>query len=196
MNCKEFKSRIDSAFKGGAFEIADDVKKHTDLCPDCMSYLHNLLELQQVLVHDHLEVTQEELSEISFERIVSLATGETKRTARKNPVFASGKWAWIPAVAAAIVIMVIFIPRFISRPTVDYSTGLILYESAGHDLEKAIASSDSLGAEFLSTLMSNSSDIYQAGAELVRGNNIDEMLNGLSEAELKALDAKLANLKG
>jgi hypothetical protein len=197
MNCSEFRDTIDSEFKGDIPDLSLELKQHFDSCSACASHLKGFIELRRVLAHDRLEVLPGELDNINFERIISLVSGKEKKQHARDSVFiAWARWAWIPAAAAAMILMAVLIPRIGTRSDIDYSSALLLYGPTGQQLEDVVASSDSLSREFMSTLLNGAGDIYQAGEELTSGSDINEMLNGLSDTELRTLEERLANLKG
>lgn len=196
MKCKDIQERIDSEFRQGGVELPEELKSHVQSCPDCASYLKALGRLDQVLASVPLEVQPEELDNLTFERIVDLASSKGKKTGIIENIFKL-KWAWIPAAAAAIIIAAIYVPQIIHRSTPTASNHTTdFYMPSDADLEAALLSSDTLTDQFLSTVAGNSTDLDLVNDELMSGADINDMINSLSNNELEALYKKLDNLKG
>ena len=204
MNCKDIQKRIDIAFGRGEPELSHDLKAHVESCPNCKPYFEELVRLNQILAKSHVKMRPGELDDLTFERIVGLASTKEKKAGVVADIFKI-KWArksrvlttWIPAAAAAIIIGVLFMPQVINKPiptTVAVST--TDFSTSDANLETALLSSDTLTNQFLSTIAGNSNEYDQADEVLLSGANINDMINGLSDNELQALYKKLDNLKG
>jgi hypothetical protein len=204
MKCKDIQKKIDIEFSQGGVKLPEDLNSHIESCPACASYLSALARLDQVLASAPLEVRPGELDNLTFERIVDLATSKGEKTGIFANIF-KPRWArksrvlttWILAAAAAIIIAAIYAPQIIHKSTpttVNYTTDFYLPSDA--DLEATLLSSDTLTDQFLSTLAGNSTDLDQVNDELMSGANINDIINSLSNNELEALYKKLDNLKG
>ena len=196
MKCKDIQKRIDIEFRQGGFELSEKLNSHVESCPACASYLKALARLDQVLANAPLEIRPGELDDLTFERIVDLASSKGEKTGIFVNIFKL-KWAWVPAAAAAIIIAAIYIPQIThkSTPTASIYTA-DSYMPSDADLEAALLSSDTLTDQFLSTIAGNSKDLDLVNDELMSGANINDIINSLSNSELEALYKKLGNLKG
>jgi hypothetical protein len=195
MNCKAIQEKIDIEFRHGVSEISGDLKAHIENCPVCSSYLRELTGLDNILNRSHFEVRPGELDDLTFEKIVSIASGKKRIRETSGRIFRL-KWALIPAAAAAVIIIAMFIPRMTNTPTVATSNSIDYYLPIDENLEETLASSDTLTNQFLLSMAGSSGDLDIVADELLSESDINDILSSLSASEMEALYQKLGNLKG
>ena len=182
-------------FTRGSIELPRDLKIHIEICSECSSYLHELFSLNKALAHSDFEVRPGEMDDLTFEKIESIASERKIRSRVINDIFKI-KWAWVPAAAAAIIIAILFVPRMVNKPAINGSGDIDFYPPNDITIEESLTSSDTLANQFLSTMAGDTTELDMASDELMIGSDINDMLNSLSNTELKALYKKLENLKG
>jgi predicted anti-sigma-YlaC factor YlaD len=112
MKCKEVQNRIDFALTGQGVEIPEEFRSHLETCGACSAYLEQIEELAAAL-ESQAEITlspeEELLLHQEIDRQIDASEAEhqerTLRWVRWIPRIA------IPAVAAAALILTIFIPQ-------------------------------------------------------------------------------------
>ena len=192
MNCKEFHKQLEGCFGRTIGEIDFELQKHSESCSECKAYLNDLSLLRDALTESPSQIYPGELDDIVFERIASIASGKGQdRRPAANARYL--KWMLATVTAAAATILIIFLAWPRNNSDNPY-TGIGLYSS--YDIENAIVSSDTLGAEFVSALAGDDAEFENASDELLNGLDVNEMLSGMSADELKSIYDKINNLKG
>lgn len=194
MNCKDARDGIDRALISTPFSLPAEVDAHIENCPDCSAYLKEVYALQTVLNKHSLEVMPGELDNLTFEKIVSRAEEKKKKPVAWRPAF---RWRWVlaPASVAAIFIIALLI-RGNDVTTMADLNNTVSYSMTSAEIVDQIAGSDSLGEELLVTLANKNSDFEHVADELLSGSDINDLLSGLTDDELKALYNKIDKLKG
>lgn len=194
-NCRVIRKKLESGFGADLRELRPELKVHLKECADCSRYYRELVELGSALELSQLQVRPGELDDINFENIVKLA-GETERAPEKVVRINFLRWAWAPAAAAALILVALLYPR--NTGNTDSGNNYWGYTDYDYSmpLDEQIVSSDSLSGEVISSLASGTVDFEQAADELLDNSDIDDMLNSLTDSELKALGKRVDNLKG
>jgi len=197
MECRKFKQEVEMMLPGDISELSAPLKEHAGVCEACAVYLAELAGLNEMLATQQFRVRPGELDDIDFEKIESLAR---EKASRKTPwprlLTGLRRWAWAPAVAAALLFLMLIVPGVFRGPSDSNMPDADSYIYSGGQLENSIVASDSLGAELLSSLVTDSDDFDKAMEELTRESDINGLLNDMSISELKALYEKIDNLKG
>ncbi len=196
MNCKEFQKIIDLEFRHGVFEMPSELKQHIQSCDSCNAYYGELSRLKESLEEQKFEILPRELDDINFEKIAQSGQSRPEKRGVFEAAFTGfRRWAWVPAVAAAVIIILAIIPRFIENTSSVYQ----LDESSGVaevvDEYSQIESYDDLALVVIS-LLEDDTDFEWAAGELMIDMDYDDLIDALTEDELRALYDKIEIIEG
>lgn len=196
MNCKEFQKTIDLEFRHGVFEMPSELRQHIQSCDSCNAYYGELSRLKESLDEQKFEILPDELDDINFEKIAQSGQSESKKRGVFEAVFTGfRRWAWVPAIAAAVIIILAIIPQFIENTSSIYQ----LEESSGVaevvDEYSQIESYDDLALVVVS-LLEDDTDFEWAAGELMIDMDYDDMIDDLTDDELKALYDRIEMING
>ncbi|OGC93477.1 MAG: hypothetical protein A2W25_05685 [candidate division Zixibacteria bacterium RBG_16_53_22] len=192
MNCINARIEIDARLRKGSAELPIDVRCHVDDCPACAAHMAELIKLQSILERTDFRVRPGELDGITFERIAEIARG--RRPEVIGLKWSRPAWLWAPVAVAAAIILVSLIPKLANH--VPSTTAINTASSiTSAEVINDIARSEGLGDEFL-TEMAGDMNVEYIAQELIEGSDIEDLLHGLTQSEMKALSDKIDNLPG
>ncbi len=192
MNCREFQENADQEFRCGSTELPSELKRHMQACDSCSAYLAELSRLRESLDEQRFEVLPGELDDMTFEKISRLGRAQPE----KRAVFSGfRRWAWAPVAVVAVIIILAVIPQFSERAATiyqpDHSSGVteIVDEYA------VIESYDDLALVVVS-LLEDDSDFDWATEEMMLDMYYDDLIDDLTDDELKALYDRIEMING
>jgi hypothetical protein len=196
MNCREFKEKIDLEFRSGALEIPSELRQHMQSCDFCSAYVGQLSRLRESLNEQRFEVLPGELDDLTFEKIARSKHCQPVRAGVFETVFARyRRWIWAPAAVVAVIMILAIMPQFIDRNGAIYQ----LDQSSGGvgivDDYAVIESDDDLAAVVVS-LLEDEADFDRAAEELMLDLDYDDLIDDLTDDELKALYDKFEMING
>ncbi len=192
MNCGLIKKKIVLAFSGSLFQPDDVVNFHIESCADCRAYYLETVRLRDGLNGQPFRVEPGELDDISFEKITSVAADKKRLPDKVDSRFSLiARWVWIPASAAALILLAVFLPGFLRvSETGDTDNGaewLSYYE---------ILSIEGIQEEVIAALAGSETQIDNMTDELSGCLRPYELLNVLNDDELTALDKAIDKIYG
>lgn len=193
MNCREFRNKIDLKMGNGSFEIEADLMGHMQACESCRLYSEEISVLRDGLIRQRFEVIPGELDDITFENIAALSG--KRREATRGIIPSIGKWAWIPAAAAAIILIAVLIPNMIMT-TDNGLTESEIYDPLDWAYEYDIIVSENLGSMVIASLVANETELDQLAEELLSESDFDELLESLTDEELGVLYERIDLING
>jgi hypothetical protein len=196
MNCREFQQKIDLEFGRGEIEMPSGLKKHLQSCDSCSAYLGTLSRLGEALSKQKFEVLPGELDDITFEKIAQSKRPYPEKRGLFETIFRGfPRWGWAPATAIAAIILLTIVPKIGERISTIYQ----LDEPSGVteivDEYAGIESDDDLALVVIS-LLENDTDFVRAAEELMTDMEYDDVIDDLTDDELKALYDKIEIIEG
>jgi hypothetical protein len=196
MNCREFQEKIDLEFSSGEVEMPSDLKKHLQSCDSCSAYSGELARLRESLERQKFEVLPGELDEITFEKIAQSKRPYPEKRGLFETIFRGfPRWGWVLASAIAAIIVFTIVPKIGERTSTNYQ----MDESSGVteivDEYAEIESDDDL-ALVVVFLLENDTDFVWAAEELMADMEYDDLIDDLTDGELKALYDKIEIIEG
>ena len=187
MNCDKVKKTIDSGLISSSVNLNPDVELHIRSCESCGRYYEKTVALQADLNNQSFEIKPGELDGITFDNIKSAVPTniETQAEPKNSRVL---RWIWIPAAVAAVLLVMFIVPNIIPNGEIEvvtYTNNLVL------DDELDLALSDGFGSDIVSQLIEDENDLDLLSEELAYDNEINDLIESLTEEELEALDKKL-----
>ncbi len=192
MDCREFQEKTDLEIRCGSIEMPSELRHHMQACDSCTAYFGELSRLKELLDEQKFEVLPGELDDITFEKIAQLERPQPKKSA----VFSGfRRWAWASAAVVAIIVTLALIPQFS-----DWVAGIYQQdESSGVaeiiDEYAMIESYDDLALVVVS-LLEDDTDFDRAAEEMMSDMHYDDMIDDLTDDELKALYDRIETIKG
>ena len=114
MNCDMIRSKINLTLTGESFALDAEITAHLETCPACAVYHAELSQLRGTLNEQVFEVRPGELDDITFESVAGGSKKSKKLTGFSRIVVSSfRRWAWAPAVAAAIILYFAYTPKHV-----------------------------------------------------------------------------------
>jgi uncharacterized membrane protein YcjF (UPF0283 family) len=161
-------------------------------CDSCNVYFGELSRLKESLDEQKFEVLPGELDDITFEKI----TQQERPQPKKSTVFSGfRRWAWVPAAVVAIIVILAVIPQFSDWVATIYQQD----ESSGIaeiiDEYAMIESYDDLALVVVS-LLEDDTDFDRAAEEMMTDMHYDDLIDDLTDDELKALYDRIETIKG
>lgn len=196
MNCREFQEKIDLEFGAAALEIPSELKKHMHGCDSCSAYFSELSRLRESLNEQRFDILPGELDDIIFEKIAQSENSQPERRGLFETIFSGfRRWAWAPAAVIAMIIVLTIIPQFIDRNATIYP----LDESSGGveivDDYALIESYNDLAIVVVS-LLEDDAELDWVAEELMLGMDYDELIDDLTDDELRALYDRIEMING
>lgn len=192
MNCREFQEKIDLIFRRGASEMPSELREHIQSCDSCRAYSGELSGLRESLDEQKFEVLTGELDDLTFEKIVQL---KSPRLPKRAVFDGFRRRAWAPVVVAAAIILLAIIPYFVERISTIYQQD----ESPGVadivDDYAVIESYDDLALVVVS-LLEDDTDFAWAAEELMLNMDYDDLIDDLTNDELRALYDRIEMING
>lgn len=196
MNCREFQEKTDLEFRRGEVEMPSELKKHLKSCDSCSAYFGELARLRESLEKQRFEVFPGELDDITFEKIAQSKRPYPEKRGLFETVFRGfPRWGWAPVAAIAAIILLTIVPKIGERIStiyqLDESTGVteIVDEYTG------IESYDDL-ALVIESLLENDTAFVWAAEELMTDMDYDDMIEDLTDDELKTLYDRIEMMNG
>ncbi len=196
MNCREFQEKTDLEFRRSDVEMPSELKKHLKSCDSCSAYFGVLARLRESLKKQRFEVLPGELDDITFEMIAQSKRPYPEKRGFFETVFRRfPRWGWAPAAAIAVIILLTIVPEIGERIStiyqLDESTGVteIVDEYTG------IESDDDLALVVVS-LLQDDADFEWAAGEMMIDMDYDDLIDDLTEDELRALYDKIEIIEG
>jgi len=192
MNCGKFKELVDLEVSAGDFRLTEELESHINSCDSCRAYYDETVSLREVLNSQKFEIRPNELDNISFENIKSLAGADTNDTVIIKPK-RFNKFIWAPVAAAAVLLLMLFVADYlpIGDNGIDNYTTEVTFDN-----ELNIALTDGYGSEIISGLVGDDEQLDQLAGELVYDIEINTLIESLTDEELLILEEKLKHMNG
>lgn len=196
MNCREFREKIDLEFNRGEVEVPSELKKHLQSCDSCSAYSGELARLRESLEKQRFEVLPGELDDITFEKIAQSKRPYPEKRGLFETIFRGfPRWGWAPAAVVAAIILFTIVPKIGERISTIYQ----LDEPSGVteivDEYAEIESEDDLALVVVS-LLENDTDFQWAAEELTTGMDYEDLIDDLTDDELRALYDRIEIIEG
>jgi hypothetical protein len=192
MNCRSVRKAIEEHIAAKGMPLSDSISGHIDSCPSCLAYLGQLLEMRTALDLSREHVRPGELDDMTFEKIAALA-GARKYMPRGISIKDHKlRWALAPVALAAAIVVAVLIPEYYNRPDMIIAANGASDQSS-NEIINEIATSESLGTEILAD-MAIDLNFDNIADELMREAEFNDLLYGLTQSELEALNNKIDDL--
>lgn len=196
MNCREFQEKIDLEFSRGEFEMPSELKRHLQDCDSCNAYSGELARLRESLEKQRIEVHPGELDDITFEKIARVVRPYPEKRGLFETIFRGfPRWGWAPAAVVGAIILFTIVPKIGERATTNYQLDEPSAVTEFADEYADIESDDDLALVVVS-LLENDTDFIRAAEELIADMEYDDLIDGLTDDELKALYDRIEITEG
>ncbi|MEE9553108.1 MAG: hypothetical protein V3W18_02330 [candidate division Zixibacteria bacterium] len=195
MNCDKIKQAIELALIGGRFELDPEVLSHLESCEICAAYYAELSQLRESLNKQVIEVMSGELDDITFENIIPQKRQSKIENGRVKFVLSGfRKWAWAPAAAFVIVLLLNFGPRY-GIVTEEY-TSLTTQDSYDWSWGELVsmAGDSGLWSSVVETFIENETEFDMVADEIPL--DLEDALESLTDEELNMLYERIDKLNG
>ena len=210
MRCKQVQEELSIGWGRKDFAFPGSIKEHLQSCRECSEFLRDLTLLQNALDEPDLSVIPGELDDITFENIIGAE--EPVKSVKPSRAWRLG-WVLAPIALVAVIAIVISFTHFgittsntdvaniasSSRISIADSLADLSYSAIGNtelDLINQIVSNDTLPDLVISSMANGDSYLDYTIEEIAGQGEVDQILNSMSDDELKALYNKIDQLKG
>ena len=196
MNCSKFKERLNLEFHSEDSGLPSELDDHIRACDSCRAYYSQLARTREILNRQSFEVRPGELDDITFEKIAGAKPVSIPSESVFDKIKAVvGRRVWVPAVAAAAVVILVFAPRMFKGSNGIYYSNQQYGSLETTDDYSSIQSSEDL-AYVVESLMDDDSEVDLVADELMMDTDYEDLIDYLSDDELDALYERIETMNG
>jgi hypothetical protein len=192
MKCHDIQKKIDLGLSDSSIDIDSRLRSHIESCRECGRYYKEISELREILNRQSFEVLPGELDGITLENIIRSEKPEIRKAGIFQSIF-SLRWFWVPAAVAAVLLMLMVLPK---NNDVGNSDSQVVQNNTIYLGDGVFVESEEQASALTASLVSDESELDLLADELIYESDVDDLLDSMTDEEFEILYERLKNING